>query len=126
MYQDNKVEIYLSNIKNNTISEKIINYKKATKRLSILKSEYDELCKIFKKKSKKNNKKCDIDSLVDKLTKINDQLSDDKIDMIDLIKKFNIQKNLLDNFKENLDDIKNELFQIKESDGKKEWVKISL
>lgn len=100
---DEKLDTYITNIKNTELSntEILDNYKKATKRIGILKVKYNKINEINKPKSKKSKKKQSSDSeseeeiligeLVEKLDKIKADLESESNDlntMVDLYSEY--------------------------------------
>ena len=134
MYRDNKMENYLSNIKNNNITNKLANYKKATKRLEELNSQYQHLCQLLQQnpntkasksvsKSKSKNKSSLQDIIVE-LDELENQLDQSQPDMVNVIQIYLDKKKLLDNLASEIGNDKNELYQVNNKCNKIEIAKL--
>lgn len=87
---DEKLDTYISNIKNSELpnTEILLNYKKATKRINVLKTKYNKINELNKPKSKKKSIDSDsedddipIEDLVADLNRIKTELESESIDI---------------------------------------------
>lgn len=87
---DEKLDTYISNIKNSELpnTEILLNYKKATKRINVLKTKYNKVNELNKPKSKKKSMDSDsedddipIEDLVVNLDRIKTKLESESIDI---------------------------------------------
>lgn len=106
---DEKLDLYISNMKDTKLSDDDIlsNYKKAIKRIEVLKTKYNEINKPKKKSKNKTNDDVPISELVDRLNKIKEELdSVNEIDeMVDLYTEYN---DLIKKLETQYDELKNE------------------
>lgn len=127
MYKDETLEHCIQKIKeSNNSKTKLANYKKATKRLDELQSEYNKLSEVLKKpsgkksdKTKKSDKKktassnsISIEKITSELDKILEEIDGEKSDMFELINSYVQYKLLLGDLNTEADKISNEINQV--------------
>ena len=144
---DSKLELYISKIKTGTNSNnKVLNYKRATARLTELKSEYNKLCSVLKnketnktdtndddlspeikstkkkviKKAKpdEDKPKINIDNVISELNRINTELDNGSTNMQELIDKYVQYKLLLSDLDLESEQIKNEILKVEGNKNK--------
>lgn len=111
---DEKLESYISKIKNtNSTHNKLHNYKRASNRLTELKTEYNNLCAAIKEEvSPIESEPVNIDKVITELKKLSDDLETEQPDMKVLIAKYVQYKLLLSVFDTEVEQIKNEIHKV--------------
>jgi len=110
--RDEKLETYIANMKGDVMSERLLAYKKATRRLDSLQNEYDECVELMKPSKKKKKSDRDLDSILDELTTIESSFDDGSLDMKDMITNFMRCKMLLSNLELETSNIKNKIMKV--------------
>ena len=110
---DNKLNGYLTILRDgDNIEEKVLNYKKANRRLDLLKEEYDELCQMMKQPSKKKKRELDLTTITEELNKLEEALNEETVDIRDVISKMMQYKMVLDNYDQSIFNLKNEITKV--------------
>lgn len=112
---DTKLDTYITNIKSGTTTQKkMLNYKKANRRIEMLQNEYTELCGVLKQvnKKKKKSNDYDIDTILKELVIIEESLDGEQVDMKETIDKFLQHKRLLTDLELGVLHIKNDIYVV--------------
>jgi len=111
---DQKLNEYMSQMSDSDdIQVRVTAHRKAKRRLDNLQSEYDELCDLIKQSPKKKKKDIDLQTLVEELNQLDNTLSDETIDIREMIEKMMQYKNFLDNYDQLVASLKNEIVKVK-------------
>jgi len=122
--KDDKLELYITKIKtSNNNHNKVLNYKRASNRINELKIEYNKFCEMLKpkKKCKKNTSivhNISIDQIMTELNNIDLVIDQGTSSMRELIDNYIRYKLLLSELELESEQIKNEIFEIKENKNK--------
>lgn len=110
---DNKLNGYMAVLRDSDdIEEKVLNYKKANRRLDLLKEEYEELCQMMKQPSKKKKRELDLTTITEELNKLEESLNEETVDIRDVINKMMQYKMVLDNYDQSVLNLKNEISKV--------------
>lgn len=110
---DNKLNGYMTVLRDSDdIEEKVLNYKKANRRLDLLKEEYEELCRMMKQPSKKKKRELDLTTITEELNKLEEALNEETVDIRDVINKMMQYKMVLDNYDQSVLNLKNEISKV--------------
>jgi len=114
---DTKLDSYLASIyDSDDIHQKIVSYKKATRRINTLKSEYIELCNLLNNHNVKKKKKVtelSINDIIEKINEIEESINKNEVaDIRESIENFIEYKKLLDQFDSYTENLKNTVFKV--------------
>ena len=125
---DDKLDTYITNIKDSELSESdiLLNYKKATKRISILKTKYNKISELNKPKSKSKSKKktesdsdsesesddMPIEELVAKLDRIKSDLESESSDLSSILNLYVEYHKLISSLESKHTELQNQFYKI--------------
>lgn len=112
METDHILDKYLTKLnKSKNSNNKLLYYKKATKRLDELKKEYQTLQEIIQQKPSESESDLSIEKIQGQLNKINESIEEDE-DLVDLIQDYIKYKSLLDDLDSKTSQFHNEIYQV--------------
>ena len=127
---DDKLDTYITNIKDSELSESdiLLNYKKATKRISILKTKYNKINELNKPKPKSKSKKktesdsdsesdsesddMPIEELVAKLDRIKSDLESESSDLSSILNLYVEYHKLISSLESKHTELQNQFYKI--------------
>lgn len=112
METDHILDKYLTKLnKSKNSNNKLLYYKKATKRLDELKKEYQTLQEIIQQKPSESESDLSIEKIQSQLNKINESIEEDE-NLVDLIQDYIKYKSLLDDLDSKTSQFHNEIYQV--------------